>query len=150
MIYILYYIFITSCIALYIYYNLLWILKLFLFCVTGKLKHAGTSADILQQQLQLQQQALVAAAGAPIPTLTDGIVNVIQSSANSQQQQQQQLVDTSQPPPIRPPTSAALLPPPNTQLQMMPPAFTMPGVPREFTTLIFIIATEYKAFTHFF
>ncbi|XP_072743913.1 uncharacterized protein Isha [Anoplolepis gracilipes] len=98
----------------------------------GKLKHAGTSADILQQQLQLQQQAFVAAAGAPIPTLTDGIVNVIQSSANSQQQQQQQqqLVDTSQPPPIRPPTSAALLPPPNTQLQMMPPAFTMPGVPR--------------------
>ncbi|KAL6447499.1 hypothetical protein ACFW04_000014 [Cataglyphis niger] len=96
----------------------------------GKLKHAATSADILQQQLQLQQQALVAAAGAPIPTLTDGIVNVIQSSANSQQQQQQQLVDTSQPPPIRPPTSAALLPPPNTQLQMMPPAFTMPGVPR--------------------
>ncbi|XP_011263700.1 protein SCAF8 [Camponotus floridanus] len=96
----------------------------------GKLKHAVTNADILQQQLQLQQQALAAAAGAPIPTLTDGIVNVIQSSANSQQQQQQQLVDTSQPPPIRPPTSAALLPPPNTQLQMMPPAFTMPGVPR--------------------
>jgi len=77
-------------------------------------------------------------AGAPIPTLTDGIVNVIQSSANSQQQQQQQqqLVDTSQPPPIRPPTSAALLPPPNTQLQMMPPAFTMPGVPREFIAFI--------------
>ncbi|XP_025989646.1 SR-related and CTD-associated factor 4 isoform X2 [Solenopsis invicta] len=103
----------------------------------GKLKHTGTSADVLQQQLHLQQQAMVAAAnaGAPIPTLTDGIVNVIQSSANSQQQQQQQqpqqqLVDTSQPPPIRPPTSAALLPPPNTQLQMMPPAFTMPGVPR--------------------
>jgi len=96
------------------------------------LKHTGTSADVLQQQLQLQQQALVAAAtaGTPIPTLTDGIVNVIQTSANSQQQQQQ-LVDTSQPPPIRPPTSAALLPPPNTQLQMMPPAFTMPGVPRK-------------------
>lgn len=121
------------------------------FIVTGKLKHAGTSTDILQQQLQLQQQALVAAAGAPIPTLTDGIVNVIQSSANSQQQQQQQqLVDTSQPPPIRPPTSAALLPPPNTQLQMMPPAFTMPGVPREFT--IFNIATfpEHNSFANFF
>lgn len=110
-------------------------IRVFLFYGTGKLKHTGTSADVLQQQLHLQQQAMVAAAnaGAPIPTLTDGMVNVIQSSANSQQQQQQQqqLVDTSQPPPIRPPTSAALLPPPNTQLQMMPPAFTMPGVPRE-------------------
>lgn len=114
------------------------------FPFAGKLKHAGTSTDILQQQLQLQQQALAAASGAPIPTLTDGIVNVIQSSAGSQQQQQQQqLVDTSQPPPIRPPTSAALLPPPNTQLQMMPPAFTMPGVPRKFA--IFITATFSQA-----
>lgn len=105
------------------------------FFFTGKLKHAGTSADMLQQQLQLQQQALVAAAtaGAPIPTLTDGIVNVIQPSANSQQQQQQQMIDTSQPPPIRPPTSGALLPPPNTQLQMMP-GFTMPGVPSKLSS----------------
>lgn len=92
----------------------------------------------------------VANAGAPIPTLTDGIVNVIQSSTNSQQQpqqQQQQLVDTSQPPPIRPPTSAALLPPPNTQLQMMPPAFTMPGVPREYSVYRFfntILSDEYS------
>ena len=106
----------------------------------GKLKHSGTNADVLQQQLQLQQQALVAAAG--IPNLTDGIVNVMQPSTSAQQQQsqqqtqqqgqqQQQVIDTSQPPPIRPPTSAALLPPPNTQLQMMPPAFTMTGVPRK-------------------
>lgn len=109
--------------------------------LTGKLKHSGTNADVLQQQLQLQQQALVAAAG--IPNLADGIVNVMQPSTSAQQQQsqqqtsqqgqqQQQVIDTSQPPPIRPPTSAALLPPPNTQLQMMPPAFTMPGVPRKY------------------
>lgn len=102
--------------------------------------------------MQLQQQALAAAAGAPIPTLTDGIVNVIQSSANSQQQQQQQqqLVDTSQPPPIRPPTSAALLPPPNTQLQMMPPAFTMPGVPRKFIMFIIAPFPAHKSFIYFF
>lgn len=45
----------------------------------------------------------------------------------------QQLLDTSQPPPIRPPTSAPLLPPPppNPQLQMMPPGFPMPNVPRK-------------------
>lgn len=41
----------------------------------GKLKHSGT-ADVLQQQLQLQQQALVAATG--IPNLADGMVNVMQ------------------------------------------------------------------------
>lgn len=93
------------------------------------MKHTATPSDVLQQQLQLQQQLVAAATGAPIPTLTDGMVNVISTSANSQQQQQ--LVDTSQPPPIRPPTSAALLHPPNTQLQMMPGAFTMPGVPSE-------------------
>lgn len=117
--------------------SLLYDINIRFYCVIGKLKH--TSADMLQQQLQLQQQALVVAAtaGAPIPTLTDGIVNVIQSSTNSQQpQQQQQLVDTSQPPPIRPPTSAALLPPPNTQLQMMPPAFTMP---RELIIVIYFL-----------
>ncbi|XP_046471550.1 SR-related and CTD-associated factor 4 isoform X1 [Neodiprion pinetum] len=99
----------------------------------GKLKHAVANAETLQHQLHLQQQTLATAsvAGTPIPTLTDGIVNVMSSAENSQQQQQQQqMVDTSQPPPIRPPTSASLLAPPNSQLQLMPPGFPITGVTR--------------------
>lgn len=99
-------------------------------------------------QLQMQQQALAAASviGAPISTLTNNILNVINISTNasSQQQQQPQLVDTSQPPPIRPPTSAALLPPPNTQLQMMPSAFTMTGVPRKFRINSIIVKWTFR------
>ena len=71
----------------------------------------------MQQQQQIMQMNV---SGAPIPTLTDGIVNVMQPQSS-------QMVDTSQPPPLRQPNSGGLLPPPNTQLPpMMPPGFPMP------------------------
>lgn len=64
--------------------------------------------------------------GAPIPTLTDGMVNVMPPTPGSQQ-----LVDTSQPPPLRATPSAGLLPPTSAQLSMMPPGFPLTGVPRK-------------------
>lgn len=66
--------------------------------------------------------------GAPIPTLTDGIVNVMPPSSGTQQQP---IIDTSQPPPIRATASTNLMPPTSAQLSMMPPGFSLTGVPRE-------------------
>lgn len=77
---------------------------------------------------QIQVQHNLPPAGIQLP---DPIVNVMPPSSDNPPPQQ--ILDTSQPPPIRPPTSAPLLPPPppNPQLQMMPPGFPMPNVPRK-------------------
>lgn len=96
-------------------------LCLFTHSLTGKLKHSsGLNDGSTGMPIQI--------GGAPIPTLTDGIVNVMPPVSGNQQQP---MVDTSQPPPIRANQSTNLMPPNSAQLSMIPPGFPMSGVPRK-------------------
>lgn len=99
----------------------------FSFFNSGKLKHSAVN--------ELQHSMQMGMGGTPIPTLTDGMVNVMPVSSSSQ------LVDTSQPPPIRATASSGLMPPTSAGLSMMPPGFP---VSRELFFFFFLILKQHQ------
>ncbi|KAF7989878.1 hypothetical protein HCN44_008552 [Aphidius gifuensis] len=90
-----------------------------------KLKHSSSSSatGTTTTTITTTNDNTQSVGSTPLTTLNDTIMPVSSSS-------QQTLIDTSQPPPIRATASSGLMQPNNAQLSMMPPGFSMAGVPR--------------------